>query len=87
MLICYFVGSFFIGWWAANDAHKRGFAPWEIAVWFFGCWLFWVVFIPIYFILRARIPGPLPGKPSFCPFCDMVYYGKVDRCSNCNQEL
>jgi len=80
---------FLIGLWVAMDARKRGYSPLKAFGWFLGVWLFLIVFLPLYLILRSRSAGKVsPGKDTYvCPYCGRLYKGKVLFCPYCGQRI
>jgi len=90
MILISILIPFFIALWVAMDAKKRGYDQFKVFLWFLGVWLILIVFLPLYFILRSRIPPSKKGtsrETHVCPYCGRLYKGNFSVCPYCGSKL
>ena len=90
MILISILIPFFIALWVAIDAKKRGYDQFKVFLWFLGVWLILIVFLPLYFILRSRVPPSKKAtsrETSVCPYCGRLYKGNFSVCPCCGSKL
>ena len=74
--------------WVYSDAKDRNSS--SPVLWAVGVIMLWIIFFPLYFIMRPKKSTPpslLQQKPSLCPYCGKYYEGTPSFCPNCGKNL
>lgn len=72
--------------WVYSDAKERGSS--SPALWATGVILLWIVFFPLYLIMRPKKQqqGPLTVQKK-CPHCGTYFEEDANFCPNCGNPL
>ncbi|MFQ5965046.1 MAG: hypothetical protein ACE5KZ_12285 [Candidatus Scalinduaceae bacterium] len=68
--------------WVYIDAQKNGYSTRAAIGWLLGVFLLMIVFLPAYFIMKAR-RAKSPEILTPCEFCGKHYHGKPNYCPHC----
>jgi hypothetical protein len=68
--------------WVYSDAKARGSSAPKL--WAIGVFGLFIVFLPLYFMLRPRKNSPVV---KLCPYCGKHYKGVPTFCPNCGKHL
>jgi len=83
--IIFYIVSLMLTCWVYHDAKTRGSsAPvfWSISV-----FIFFIIFLPLYLIMRPAKPETVARTSVLCPHCGKYYEPPVKFCPNCGNKV
>ena len=83
-LIFYFV-ELLLACWVYHDAKTRGSS--SPFLWAVGVFIFFIIFLPLYLLMRPSKIETVTRTPLLCPHCGKYYEPPVNFCPNCGKEL
>lgn len=84
--LIFYIISLMLMCWVYHDAKSRGSS--SPVFWAIGVFIFFIIFLPLYLIMRPSKPSELTRRTSMlCPHCGKYYEPPVKFCPNCGSKL
>jgi hypothetical protein len=91
-IVIVLIVALLIAIWVYNDAIIRGKSSGDALIWFIGVFGLMIIFLPLWLILRPKLPQEVQKvevleKPSLCPYCGKYYRGTISFCPLCGAKV